>query len=127
MSATNRYQHLSLTKNEAYYASYIFKYHRGNCYAFASEFAFLARELGYDVKMIRGDCPSASGGWTPHAWCEIVMSGVTYIFYPELQYEIGLYGYKKTYATAGISYKKNKQHLPFTGNASAVLLLIFLF
>lgn len=103
---SNSYQRLPLGMSEAYYANNMFTYHKGNCYAYASQFAFLAREIGYSVKVVRGYCPAYGGGWTPHGWCEINISGVTYIFDPDLQKELGINSYMKTYYTAGISYKK---------------------
>lgn len=104
--ASNSYQRLPLDMSEAYYANNMFTYHKGNCYAYASQFAFLAREIGYSVKVIRGACPAYGGGWTPHGWCEINISGVTYIFDPDLQKELGLNCYMKTYFNAPIAYRK---------------------
>ena len=55
---------------------------RGNCYCYAAVFALLARQLGYDAHAIAG-----GSNWTPrpHAWVEIEMDGVNYIFDTELE------------------------------------------
>lgn len=43
----------------------------GNCYRYASMFAYLAKELGFDAYVAAGDCTSSHGGLTPHSWCII--------------------------------------------------------
>lgn len=41
---------------------------QGNCYRYASMFAYMAAELGYNVQIQAGQCISTQGGWTPHSW-----------------------------------------------------------
>ena len=55
---------------------------RGNCYCYAGVFCLLARQLGYDAHAIAG-----GSNWTPrpHAWVEIELDGVNYIFDTELE------------------------------------------
>ncbi len=101
---SNSYKTLPLNENERYYAYNMFKYHRGNCYAFASQFSFLAREIGYPAKVVRGRCPRYGGGTTPHGWCEINISGVVYTFDPDLEYELHYNCYMKPYSQSIVTY-----------------------
>lgn len=43
----------------------------GNCYRYASMFAYMAKELGFNAHVEAGDCTSSKGGLTPHSWCVI--------------------------------------------------------
>ena len=101
---SNSYKTLPLNENERYYAYNMFKYHRGNCYAFASQFSFLAREIGYPAKVVRGRCPRYGGGTTPHGWCEIKIAGVVYTFDPDLEYELHYNAYMKPYSQSIVTY-----------------------
>ena len=55
---------------------------RGNCYCYAAVFTLLARQLGYDAHAVAGGT-----NWTPrpHAWVEIELDGVEYLFDTELE------------------------------------------
>ncbi len=70
----------------AAYATELLTTGKGNCYRFAAAFAYLAKALGYDSRVITGQIGAARGGLTPHGWVEIIMGGQTYIFDPEMQY-----------------------------------------
>ena len=61
----------------------------GNCYGFASTFHFLARACGLDT-VVRADwiLGARTGRMGPHGWCEAVIGGVTYVFDPDLEYEV---------------------------------------
>lgn len=92
---------------EQWYAVYGIEQRAGNCYCYAASFAVVARQLGYDAKMISGSVPLLSGGYGPHAWVELNINGVTYICDPESQREYPNYGfYMTTYATAPYEYRK---------------------
>lgn len=84
-----------------YFGNYGFQYGRGNCYAMAAVFYHLAKELGYDVRFIRGAVPLASGGYGPHGWCEVIINGVTYVCDPDFTHETGRNGYMITYGMSG--------------------------
>ncbi|MDD6188763.1 MAG: S-layer homology domain-containing protein [Clostridiales bacterium] len=60
----------------------MFRTRRGNCYCYAAVFWALARQLGYDARVISGDV-----GWSarPHGWVEIDFDGVPYIYDTELE------------------------------------------
>ncbi len=56
----------------------------GNCYRYAAAFAYLAKGLGYDVKVSTGQIQAARGGVTPHGWTEVCIDGNWYIFDSEM-------------------------------------------
>ncbi len=60
-------------------ASFLFANHKGNCYAYAAAFLYMARQLGYDAQPISGGSGARD---SDHAW---VMIGGR-IFDPELEY-----------------------------------------
>lgn len=74
-----------------YFGSYGFTYKRGDCNVQAATFYWMAKALGYNVKMIRGYVPhsyNAStgkyGNFSSHAWCEVKIKGKKYAFDPNL-------------------------------------------
>lgn len=83
---------------------------KGNCYKFAAAFAYLARELGYNPTCVWGHINGSTTIGAPHGWVEIKIGGVTYLFDPDLQLELGnKYNYnffKLTYESAVIHYVK---------------------
>lgn len=92
------------------YAYTILSTGKGNCYKFASAFAFIARELGYDASVIVGQVTSVSGGFIPHGWVEIKVNKNVYVYDPDLQMELGRYYnvnfFKITYASSPVTYRK---------------------
>lgn len=68
------------------YALEILTTGKGNCYRFASAFAYLLNELGYETKVITGKVGTRSGGMTPHSWTEVKIGNEWYVFDTELQY-----------------------------------------
>ena len=73
---------------------------KGNCFRYASAFAYLMYELGYETKVITGVIGARRGGTTPHGWTEVKIGDVWYVFDTELQYANRDRDYYwKTYAT----------------------------
>lgn len=70
---------------------------KGNCYRYAAAFAYLAKGLGYDVKVVTGTISAARGGVTPHGWVEVRIGDGWYIFDAEMQDAKGYDMYCKTY------------------------------
>ncbi|MBQ9607238.1 MAG: transglutaminase domain-containing protein [Lachnospiraceae bacterium] len=68
------------------YATEVYTTGKGNCYRFAAAFAYLAKALGYDARVITGVIGAARGGYNPHGWTEINVGGTWYICDPEMQY-----------------------------------------
>lgn len=82
------------------YAMQVYTTGTGNCYKYAAAFAYLAKALGYETKVITGEVHAARGGTTPHSWVEIFINGGWYVFDPELQDAKPNYNlYMKTYQT----------------------------
>lgn len=69
----------------------------GNCYGYASLFAFLARACGYSTDVHQGETTSSSGGTTPHGWCEVYVDGQTLVVDPDLYHELGIHCFMLPY------------------------------
>lgn len=54
-------------------AGYMFSNKKGNCYRYASSMAYIARVLGYDVRVACGGVTARGAGaaLSPHGWCEV--------------------------------------------------------
>lgn len=92
------------------FALEIFTTGQGNCYRYASAFAYLLYELGYDIKVITGRVGARNGGTTPHGWTEVKIGDVWYVFDTELQYaNRGKDYYWKTYETYPSSSLEKQQ------------------
>lgn len=80
----------------------MFRTRRGNCYCYTGVFWVLARQLGYDARVISGDV-----GWSgsPHGWVEIDFEGVPYIYDTELE---------MSYRKKGVYYY-NFYHMSYDG------------
>lgn len=87
------------SKIAEYYGKYGFKHKRGDCYVQAYTFYWMAKVLGYDVKVIRGSYAQKSGTRASHAWCEIRdKKGRIYVYDPNFNKE---YSAKLGNANAG--------------------------
>ncbi|MBR6408218.1 MAG: hypothetical protein IKS19_06555 [Clostridia bacterium] len=82
--------------NMADKAKILFTEEKGNCFCFASAFAYVAKTLGFDARAVTGRVVAAAGGTTPHGWTPIKISGTWYIFDVELQTQSSTDFYKKT-------------------------------
>ena len=79
------------------YAKDILLNSKGNCYNYASAFAYIALGLGYEARVCTGTVTSSLGGRTPHAWTEVKVGNSWYIFDTEMQRAKGSGYYKLTY------------------------------
>lgn len=79
------------------YAYQILTTGEGNCYRYASAFAYMVKGLGYETRVITGEVSARRGGTTPHSWTEVRLGDEWYIFDTELQDANGKDYYKKTY------------------------------
>lgn len=62
------------------YAQEILSTGKGNCYRYACGFAYLAKGLGYETRVVTGTVRSLKGGQTPHGWAEVYINGGWYVF-----------------------------------------------
>ena len=100
-SAYYPYVSLPLDWSGNQYAQYGLQNCSGNCYAKASSFVYMARQLGYAAHVIFGWVPSRYGGLTPHGWAELYINGQTYVCDPDFQQETGRNGFMISYGQSG--------------------------
>ena len=67
------------------YAYEMFTEKKGNCHRYAICFAYIARVLGYDSKVVVGDCTARGGGWTPHGWSLVNNGKGWYVCDPDME------------------------------------------
>ena len=58
------------------YAAYMFTRKGGNCYRYASAYAYIAKVLGFDVRVCTGTVYLRVAGFSPHGWCEVKIDDV---------------------------------------------------
>ena len=67
-------------------AKIMFSSGKGNCYNYAAVFRALARRLGYPANTV---CRSLDTPDNTHAWTDIVIRGIPYVFDPQLEKHFG--------------------------------------
>lgn len=87
--------------NPQWFALYGLEQKIGDCRTYAATFYQLAKGLGYNARYVYGYVPRAGGGMVDHAWVEIDINGVTYVYDTDFQYETGRNGYQFRYKTSG--------------------------
>lgn len=78
---------------------------------YASSFAYCAKVLGYDARVVIGKVGVWGGAPSaPHGWAETkTSSGKIYMYDPNMQmYTPGVNSYKRTYSNPPRQYKKQK-------------------
>lgn len=83
------YRSDSLYKSAEEYALQGFQQHWGNCLAFAATFYYLASELGFTARLVKGNVLYTNGNVGVHGWVMINENGKEYIYDPEAEYELG--------------------------------------
>lgn len=77
----------------------------GNCYRFASLFAWLAEAVGYQSRAVAGELLYRNGTTGAHGWVELYIDGATYVCDPQLQNRMPYRNfYMITYGNAPITY-----------------------
>lgn len=79
---TNLYPKAKHMKSFAYD---MFSSKKGNCHRYAACFAYIARVLGYDSRVVVGKISAVYGGMTPHGWTEVKVDGKWYVCDPDMQ------------------------------------------
>ena len=87
--------------NPQWFALYGLEQRIGDCRTYAATFYQLAKGLGYNARYVYGYVPKSGGGMIDHAWVEIDIDGVTYVYDTDFQYETGRNGYQFRYKTSG--------------------------
>ena len=88
----------------SYYGSYGLTNHRGDCAVMAYTFYWMAKVLGYKVKVIDGYYLSGSE-YKEHSWCEIVHGGVAYVYDPDFNLEFKNRISRSSYGFNSIGFK----------------------
>ncbi|MDL2234026.1 transglutaminase-like domain-containing protein [Ruminococcaceae bacterium OttesenSCG-928-L11] len=64
----------------------------GLCNAYASAFILMARKIGFNAYLVKGQTKRSGGGYTHHEWAEIEIDGIAYAFDPQLDQSFGRSG-----------------------------------
>lgn len=67
------------------FACDMFSSKEGNCHRYAACFAYIARVLGYDSRVVVGKISGYRGGMTPHGWTEVKKDGKWYVCDPDME------------------------------------------
>lgn len=68
----------------------------GNCHGYAASFAYIARVLGYDTRVVVGDVSGNHGGMTPHGWTEVKEGNKWYVCDPDMEVNNRVDSYMKS-------------------------------
>ena len=101
-----------LEKSLNTYALDIYATGQGNCYRYAAAFAYLARELGYTVRVATGQIAASRGGVTPHAWVEINVNGSWLICDPDMEDAKRSNYYMRTYSNYPVKPLNKEREWP---------------
>ncbi len=91
------------TRQELYFA-YAYNARMGNCFCYAGTVYWLARELGYTVRLMERKYNYAGGPIQPHGWVEIDIDGTTKILDAEMQHQYGANHYLIYYNQGLLNY-----------------------
>jgi len=76
----------------AYNALFTLTSKQGVCDSYSAAFVALTRAIGLDSYVVGGQTSMAGGGWTGHAWVNIRINGVMYVFDPQVEQNIAKNG-----------------------------------
>ena len=84
----------------------LFVNNAGNCMNKAAAFYYLAKQLGYDVRLVSGTVKFDETTNAEHAWTEITVDGATYVCDPNFEWDTALVGnrqsgFMRTYGSSG--------------------------
>lgn len=69
--------------------------HVGMCNAYASAFILMARKIGFDAYLVKGETKDGRGGYAYHEWCEIKIGDAIYLFDPQLDQSLARSGLRE--------------------------------
>ena len=76
----------------AYNALYTLSHKTGVCDSYSAAFVALTRAIGLESYVVGGRTSKSGGGWTGHAWVNIRINGVMYVFDPQVEQNIAKNG-----------------------------------
>ena len=91
-----------------YYGTWGLTKHSGDCAVMAYTFYWMAKVLGYNVKVINGYYKSGSGDnvvYKEHSWCEVKHGSVVYVYDPDFNLEFKSRISRSTYGFNSIGFK----------------------
>jgi hypothetical protein len=98
-------------------AEYMLKNKKGNCFCYASSFAYVARVLGYDSRVNQGVITTVAGGPDTHGWTEVKIGKKWYLFDISMHNRLNTNLYKKLKGEYPHKYKYyNRYVLSFSKN-----------
>ena len=98
-----------------YYGQWGLTRHSGDCAVMAYTFYWMAKVLGYKVRVIDGYYVSGTN-YKEHSWCEIVHNGTVYVYDPDFNLEFKNKITRTTYGFNSIGFKVrygDKNTLPY--------------
>ncbi len=102
---------------EQLYAMSLFEKGYGTSYDYSAAFSFMAHSIGYEPKLIYGNCLFSDNSSNDHAWVVIEIDGTDYIFDPATEVilrqnkeKYGRERFMKTYAEVGIFYSAKPEN-----------------
>ena len=110
---------VATAKNLPQKASAMFKTSYGHCYSYASMFAYIAKVLGYSVRVNSGLIRSASGYMAVHGWTEIKINNVWYMFDVTSHIYRHINGYMRTHKSFPIYHTSGTLFYLKTVNGAA--------
>ncbi|MDO4169837.1 MAG: transglutaminase-like domain-containing protein, partial [Lachnospiraceae bacterium] len=85
---------------------------KGNCFGWASAYAYIAKVLGYEARVCKGTTRLRSGGMGPHGWTMVKYNGSWKICDANMHYQSN--SYMKTYKNYPFKIGKSKTYFSLT-------------
>jgi hypothetical protein len=89
----------------------------GNCFSWASSFAYIATVLGYDAKVCKGTIRMVSGGMGPHGWAYVKSGGSWKVCDANMNYKKNCY--MKTYKNYPFKLGSTKTYFKLTASGGS--------
>jgi hypothetical protein len=89
----------------------------GNCFSWASSFAYIATVLGYDAKVCKGTIRMVSGGMGPHGWTYVNYGGSWKVCDGNMNYNKNCY--MKTYKNYPFKLGSTKTYFKLTASGGS--------
>jgi len=84
----------------------------GDCTSRAAAFVAMARELGYQAKVVIGKVPYTNGNLAEHSWAEVKIDGKTLVCDPDFEWETKKNGYMFNYGASGTYVYQDMRDYP---------------
>ena len=85
---------------------------RGNCFGWASAYAYIATVLGYEARAAKGTTRLVSGGMGPHGWTMVNYGGSWKVCDANMNYKANCY--MKSYGSYPFTLGSSKTYFSLT-------------